>query len=139
MLSLRNTPAIALNASHFTTMAWRDQRNKQLMKLAIEHRLNLSPCTIFQLDQLGMNELQILHMGNCVGELNVKLSIVDGHFLDEMQEAFKIVFNYHEKLRKVTRYRINSFCSDFITDKRNPSGPMCAIRVVSLLTLEALK
>lgn len=139
MLSLRNTPAITINAVQFALKCWRDPRNKDLMKLAIEHRLNLAPCTIFQLDQLGQNHIEIIQMGNCVGMLNVRLPTADCEFLDLMQEKFGIVFNYEEKLKKVMRYRINCFCSDFIVDQKDPGGPMRALRMVSLINLDALK
>lgn len=103
----------------FYTKLWQSEDNKNLMQLIKEHRLNLAPCSLYGLDKLGLNHLEILTFSNFAGKKIHGLPSADIDFLNELEDRFDIIFGYEQKAKnKYLRAKVDHFCGSFTADNR---------------------
>lgn len=101
----------------FSSKVWRSEDNKNLMNLIKDHRLNLAPCTLYGLDKLGLNHLEILTFSNFAGKKIHGLPSADIDFLNELEDRFDIIFGYEQKARgQYIRSKVDHFCGGFTAD-----------------------
>lgn len=103
----------------FSARLWKSEDNKNLMQLIKEHRLNLAPCTLYGLDRLGLNHLEILTFSNFAGKKIHSLPGADIDFLNELEDRFNIIFGYEQKANdQYFKARVDHFCGCFTVDNR---------------------
>ena len=102
----------------FSGKIWNSQDNKDLLNLVKEQRLNIAPCTVYGLDRLGLNYLEILSFSNVIGKKIHGLPSADIDFLNDLEERFGIVFGYEEKVKgRYTKAKVDHFCGAFKGDQ----------------------
>lgn len=103
----------------FSARLWKSEDNKNLMQLIKEHRLNLAPCTLYGLDKLGLNHLEVLTFSNFAGKKIHGLPSADIDFLNELEDRFNIIFGYEQKAKnQYLRAKVDHFCGRFTADNR---------------------
>lgn len=101
----------------FSSKVWRSEDNKNLMNLIKDHRLNLAPCTLYGLDKLGLNHLEILTFSNFAGKKIHGLPSADIDFLNELEDRFNIIFGYEQKANdQYLKARVDHYCGSFTVD-----------------------
>ena len=87
------------------------------MHLIKDHRLNLAPCTLYGLDKLGLNHLEILTFSNFAGKKIHGLPSADIDFLNELEDRFNIIFGYEQKANdQYLKARVDHYCGSFTVD-----------------------
>ena len=103
----------------FSAKMWQSEDNRNLMQLIKEHRLNLAPCSLYGLDKLGLNHLEILTFSNFAGKKIHGLPSADIDFLNELEDRFNIIFGYEQKAKnQYARAKVDHFCGSFTVDNR---------------------
>ena len=103
----------------FSSKVWRSEDNKNLMNLIKDHRLNLAPCSLYGLDKLGLNHLEVLTFSNFAGKKIHGLPSADIDFLNELEDRFDIIFGYEQKAKnQYLRAKVDHFCGRFTADNR---------------------
>ena len=98
----------------FSNKNWLSSDNKNLLNLIKDHRLNLAPCSLYGLDKLGLNHLEILTFSNFAGKKIHGLPSADIDFLNELEGRFNIIFGYEQKAKgQYIRSKVNHFCGSF--------------------------
>lgn len=103
----------------FSSKMWQSEDNKNLMKLIKDHRLNLAPCSLYGLDKLGLNNLEILSFSQFAGKKIHGLPSADIDFLNELEDRFDIIFGYEQKAKnQYLRAKVDHYCGNFTADNR---------------------
>ena len=101
----------------FSAKLWRLEDNKNLMNLIKKHRLNLAPCSLYGLDRLGLNHLEILTFASIAGKKIYGLPSADIDFLNELEDRFDIIFGYEQKAKnQYLRAKVDHFCGSFTVE-----------------------
>ena len=80
---------------------WNNLNNKNLCYCVNndQARFQLTPSAIFNLDRVGMNELEILNLDTCLGKKVGSLPPADIEMLNLLEKKYGVLFNGDEKLR----------------------------------------
>lgn len=119
-LTVYKVENIKKDCNTFSGRVWKINDNKDLFRLVIEGRLNIAPCTIYKLDQLGLNHLEILEFNNIINKPIHKLTTATCDFLNLIEEQKGCVFSHDQKVdfaegkRRYHTIKLNGFCSDFV-------------------------
>lgn len=118
-LTIYDIDKIKTDYKTFSDRTWKIDDNKNLFRLVIDGRLNIAPCTIYKLDQLGLNHLEILEFNGNIGKHIHKFTTAFCDFLNLLQEQKGCVFAHDDKLKvsegkkKYASLKLNHFASDF--------------------------
>lgn len=79
---------------------WKNTNNKDLCYCVAheQSRFNLIPSTIYTLDKVGMNEMEIINLNDCLGKKVGSLPLADIDMLNMLEAKYGILFNGSEKL-----------------------------------------
>jgi hypothetical protein len=79
---------------------WKNLNNKDLCYCVAKEqtRFNLIPSTVYTLDKLGMNEMEIINLNDCLGKKVGTLPSADVDMLNMLEAKYGILFNGNEKL-----------------------------------------
>lgn len=133
-LKMYQLDKIKADCKTFSDRIWKTEDNKDLFRLVIEGRLNIAPSTIYKLDQLGLNHLEILEFNGNIGKHIHKLTTSFCDFLNLIEETKGCVFAHDQKVdfkdgkKKSTSIKLNGFCSDFVNGS--------PLRGVAMFTLD---
>jgi len=115
------------NVQTFKNRAWLCNENKNLLSLIHGSQLNLAPATLYKLDQLGLNHLEIINFSACVGKKIHTLPTADIDFLNIIESKFKINIGYEKKAEnKPHLAKVDHFCYGMNSEGFYPLG-VCAI------------
>lgn len=91
---MKNANEMWLNKS------WNNQSNKELCFCVIQDQecFNLTPASLHNLDKVGMNELEIMNLNDCLGKKVGDLPLADTEMLNLLEAKYGILFNGDEKL-----------------------------------------
>lgn len=136
MLNLKDydLDKIKTDCNTFSDRQWKVEDNKNLFRLVIDGRLNIAPCTIYNLDQLGLNHLEILEFNGTIGKQIHRLTTAFCDFLNLIEDTKGCVFAHDQKVdakegkRRYTNIKLNGFCSDFVNE--------LPLRSVAMFTLD---
>lgn len=119
-LKMYQLDKIKADCKTFSDRQWKLEDNKNLLRLVIEGRLNIAPSTVYKLDQLGLNHLEIVEFNGNIGKQIHKLTTAFCDFLNLIEAAKGCVFAHDQKVdvrdgkKKYTSLKLNGFCSDFV-------------------------
>lgn len=117
-----NLEALHRDISTFKGRQWQSERNKNLLRMVADLRLNLAPCTVWTLDKHGFNHLEILSFSHMVGKVIHKLTPCECDQLNYWEETKGIVFGYEQKeTGKYLKAKADHFCYAFTASGR-PQG-----------------
>lgn len=103
----------------FSAKLWHSEDNKNLLNLIKDHRLNLAPCSLYGLDKLGLNHLEIVTFSSFAGKKIHGLPSADIDFLNELEGRFNIIFGYEQKAKnRYLRAKVDHYCGGFTADNR---------------------
>lgn len=134
---LYKVTSVKSDCKTFSDRKWKDDTNKNLFRLVVEGRLNIAPCTIYSLDQLNLNRLEILEFNNIIGSKIYKLTPAACDFLNLIEVRESCIFSHEQKLdfaegkRKYPNIVLNGFCSDFTNG--------IPLRAVALFNLDSYR
>ena len=98
----------------FKATVWNNKDNRDLLNLVQDKRLNIAPCTVYRLDQLGFNKLEIISLSACIGKIIHKLPTADLDLLDLLQDKYGVVFAYNKKIKgKYLSAKLDHLCHSF--------------------------
>lgn len=118
-LTLYQLDKIKTDCKTFSDRLWNIEDNKNLFRLVIDGRINIAPCTIYKLDRLGLNHLEIIEFNNNIGKPIHKFTQAFCDFLNLVEETKGCVFSYEQKQKfsegklKYTSIKLNGFDSCF--------------------------
>lgn len=124
---------IKTDCKTFSDRQWKIEDNKNLFRLVIEGRLNIAPCTIYLLDQLGLNHLEILEFNGNINKPIYKLTQSTCDFLNLIEETKGCIFAHDQKIdvkegkKKYTGIRLNGFESCFVNGLPYRSGALFSL------------
>lgn len=96
----------------FDARFWNHESTRQWLNKCTA--LNIAPCTLYRLDRLGLNTLEIIHLSGLIGKKIHKLPSADIDFLNELEERFNIIFGYEQKAKnQYLKAKVDHFCSSF--------------------------
>lgn len=106
----------------FKIRVWKNQSNKNLLNLTLDKRLNLAPITIYNLDQLGLNHLEIIEFSQCIHKKICTLPAASVDFLNDIESRFKICIGYDKKITgKAHLAKVDHYCSGYNSEGFYPT------------------
>tara|TARA_R110002012_G_scaffold215674_1_gene386681 strand:+ start:194 stop:577 length:384 start_codon:yes stop_codon:yes gene_type:complete len=106
----------------FLKKYWQNDANKNLLYLIKDKRMKMHPSTLYKLDRIGFNKLQIMAIDPLIGKIIQNLPPADCEFLNNMQGIYDIVFNYEQKKKNRIRIKLSNFVYDYNESTKRYNG-----------------
>lgn len=84
--------------------------------------MKMHPSTLYKLDKIGFNKLQIMAIDPLIGKIIQNLPPVDCEFLNNMQGIYDIVFNYEQKKKNRIRIKLSNFVYSYNESTKRYNG-----------------
>jgi hypothetical protein len=111
----------------FKQKNWQNDQNKNLINLLYSKRLRMHISTLFVLDKIGFNHLEIMQLDGLLDQIVHKLPTFSVDFLNILQEKYAVVFNLKDKQRGQRTFKLNS-----ISYHRHREGFYCGNSPLSI-------